>query len=35
VRKAIGKPLTPPAPGAAARPGLNPVFDAIKGVLDE
>ena len=36
VRKVLGKPAAPAAAGTApARTGQNPVFDAIKGVLDE
>ena len=36
VRKALGKPAAAGSGGAtAAKPGGNPVFDAIKGVLDE
>jgi len=34
VRKALGTPA-PSAGGGAARAGRNPVFDAIKGVLDD
>jgi TRAP transporter TAXI family solute receptor len=36
VRKALGKgPAAGAGTATAARPGLNPVFEAIKGVLDE
>ena len=36
VRKVLGKPAGPAAAGTTpARTGQNPVFDAIKGVLDE
>jgi uncharacterized protein len=36
VRKALGKPATASSGGTTgAKPGANPVFDAIKGVLDE
>lgn len=35
VRKALGKPGAPGTASAAARPGMNPVFEAIKGVLDD
>ena len=35
VRKVLGKPAGPAAAGTPARTGQNPVFDAIKGVLDE
>ena len=35
VRKYLGKPVATPAGGSATRSAGNPVFDAIKGVLDE
>jgi TRAP transporter TAXI family solute receptor len=35
VRKVLGKPLAGGASGTTPRAGQNPVFDAIKGVLDE
>ena len=35
VRKYLGKPVATPAGGSAPRSAGNPVFDAIKGVLDE
>jgi TRAP transporter TAXI family solute receptor len=36
VRRYLGKPAgTAAAPSASAKAGLNPVFEAIKGVLDE
>ena len=35
VRKVLGKPAAAAAPGTTPRGGQNPVFDAIKGVLDE
>jgi TRAP-type uncharacterized transport system substrate-binding protein len=36
VRRYLGKPAgTPGSPSATARTGQNPVFEAIKGVLDE
>jgi TRAP transporter TAXI family solute receptor len=36
VRRFLGKPAaTPGTPGQTAKSGMNPVFEAIKGVLDE
>jgi uncharacterized protein len=35
VRKYLGKPVATPAGSSASRSAANPVFDAIKGVLDE
>jgi uncharacterized protein len=35
VRKYLGKPVAGPSTGTASRAAGNPVFDAIKGVLDE
>jgi TRAP transporter TAXI family solute receptor len=35
VRKALGKPVAAGAGSTTARSGLNPVFEAIKGVLDD
>jgi hypothetical protein len=35
VRKYLGKAAAPAATTTAKQPGLNPVFEAIKGVLDE
>jgi uncharacterized protein len=35
VRKYLGKGAAPAATPTAKQPGLNPVFEAIKGVLDE
>ena len=34
-RKYLGKAAAPASTTTAKQPGLNPVFDAIKGVLDE
>jgi hypothetical protein len=35
VRKYLGKPTASAGGTSPAKPGGNPVFDAIKGVLDE